>query len=428
MRFNSRLLQRSVPRLRLLTALLCALAAGTAFADDLDALNLADQVVVKPEQASDWHMFVEGAAGSYTLRSGELKGSNQRLSFDLQLDKSLAPGWRAVLADRLDLNWQNQPERQDGINTLKEAYLSWQAREDAILDLGRINARYGVATGYNPTDFFRTGATRSVVSVDPSSLKKNRLGSVMLRGQTLWSGGSLSALVSPKLAEQANDAALSPDVGATNNKTRWLLSASQQISENINPQWLLYGEEQRSPQLGFNLTGLVNDATVAYVEWAGGRSRSLLSDALNVADGEAFRNRVATGLTYTTQNKLSLTLEYEYNGAGLDQAAWDRLPRSTLTGYGQYRKWLQTVQDLPTTQSAFLYAVWQDALINHLDLNAMLRLNLADNSRLSWLEARYHFDKADLALQWQLNNGRAGSEFGSTPQQRALQVLLRYFF
>ncbi len=419
--------RKHVPSFTLCLAL-TAFLAGSASADDTDALNLADQAPAKVEHASDWHMFVEGAVGQYMLRSGSLTGSNQRLSVDLQFDKSIAPGWRAVFANRLDMNWQNQPERQNGINTLKEAYLSWQMQEHRIVDLGRINARYGVATGYNPTDFFRDGAVRSAVSVDPSSLKKNRLGSVMLRGQTLWDGGSLTALYSPKLAQQSSDAALSPDFGATNNQQRWLLAVSQQLSENISPQWLIYSEDRQPPQFGFNLTALANDATIVYVEWAGGRSRSLLSNALNLKDEPVFRNRAATGLTYTTPNKLSLTLEYEYNGAGLDQAAWQALPRTSPAAYGQYRNSLQSVQDLPTKQSVFLYAAWQDALINRLDLNAMLRFNLDDSSRLSWLEARYHFDQADLALQWQLNSGRAGSEFGTTPQQRAWQILLRYFF
>lgn len=45
------------------------------------------------------------------------------------------------------------------------------------------------------------------------------------------------------------------------------------------------------------------------------RSRTQWSEALQMADDEAFRNRLAAGLTYTTQDKLSLTLEYDYNGA-----------------------------------------------------------------------------------------------------------------
>jgi hypothetical protein len=136
--------------------------------------------------------------------------SNQRLSLDFQLDRSIARRWRAVLADRLDVKWPPQYGDENRINTLKEAYISWQASDERLLDMGRVNVRNGVAMGYNPTDYFRSGAVRSVVSSDPGSLKKNRLGSVMLRGQTLWNGGSLTALASPKMAEQASTLSLQP--------------------------------------------------------------------------------------------------------------------------------------------------------------------------------------------------------------------------
>ena len=61
----------------------------------------------------------------------------------------------------------------------------------------------------------------------------------MLRGQTVWSGGSLTALASPHLADQPSDAAFSLDLGATNRQDRWLLALSHQLSESISPQWLL---------------------------------------------------------------------------------------------------------------------------------------------------------------------------------------------
>ena len=59
--------------------------------------------------------------------------------------------------------------------------------------------------------------------------------------------------------------------------------------------------------------------------------------------------------------------------------------------------------------AAYLRAAWQDAFIRKLDLTAMLQLNLDDHSRLNWLEARYHWDRTELALQWQLNSGNASS-------------------
>jgi opacity protein-like surface antigen len=411
-------------------ALIVLLVAGPALADDSDAaaLSLADSAPAAVERAGAWHVFVEGAAGGSRLRDGRTTTHEQRLSLDVQYDQSFAPGWRAVFADRLDVNWQGRLSDKDTVNTLKDAYLSWQPQADRIVDLGRINARYGVAAGYNPTDYFRDGAIRSVVSIDPVSLKKNRQGSVMLRGQTLWDGGSLTALYSPRLADRPNDTAFNPNLGATNNRQRWLVAASHPLADGIAPQWLLYGEEHRSPQLGFNLSTLPNDATVAYLEWSGGRSPSLLSQALNRADDSAFRSRLAAGLTYTTVNRMSFTLEYEYNGAGLDQTDWNALSRGSAAAYGQYRKWVQSAQELPTRQTLFFYSTWQDAMINHLDLSAMVRFNIADRSRLSWLEARYRWARADLALQWQINSGRAGSEYGALSQERMAQVLVRYFF
>jgi len=84
-----------------------------------------------------------------------------------------------------------------------------------------------------------------VVSLDPASLRENRLGSAMLRGQALWTGGSLTALYSPKLADQRNDAVFSADLGATNQRERWQLALSEKLSDALNPQWLLSGADSR---------------------------------------------------------------------------------------------------------------------------------------------------------------------------------------
>ncbi|MES2040849.1 MAG: hypothetical protein V4495_23790 [Pseudomonadota bacterium] len=401
---------------------------------DLDALKVADQMPATVEQPSNWRLFVEAGAGVNRARLGGASQHFQRLSLDLQYDNSFAPGWRAVLSDRLDINWPPQlTGQQHGINTLKEAYLSWQVQTDQILDLGRINARNGVALGYNPTDYFRTSALRSVVSVDPASLKENRQGSIMLRGQKLWSGGSLTALYSPKLADERNESSFSPDVAATNDQNRWLLALSQQVIDGITPQVLLYKSEKQPVQFGLNLTALLNDSTVVFVEWSGGRSQSNLTQSmrqigLNYPDDSAFRNHSATGLTYTTSNKISVTAELQYNGGGMDQEKWNNLGQVSLQSYGIYRRFLQGIQEAPAKRSVFVYASWQDALINHLDLAAMSRYDLADSSRMSWLEARYHLKHTEFALQWQRNSGTTLSNYGAAPQMQSWQLLARYYF
>jgi hypothetical protein len=415
----------------LLSALLAlpALAQAAPPADDeLDALNVADQAPAKVEQAADWRTFVEAAYGDTQQRYGLPGYESGRLSIDTALDKTLAPGWRLVFADRLDWDWQGEAPDQAKINTLKELYLSWHVSQEAIVDLGRINTRYGVATGYNPTDYFRDDAVRSIVSVNPSSLRNNRLGAVMLRGQTLWDGGSLTAMFCPKLESDASNEPFNVDLGATNHTNRYLLAASQQFSDAFNPQVLLYGEQGKSPQMGLDLTRLFGDATVAFVEWSGGRSSSQYAQDLGAPEGEAFRNRVSVGLTYTTESKISITLEAEYDGAALDKANWNVLPSQGPSRYLQYRDDVQAAQDLPTKEALFVYASWQDAGITHLDLTALLRQDLTDQSRLSWMEARYHWDHVDLALQWQRYGGKPWSDFGVLPGRTTLQTVATYYF
>lgn len=390
---------------------------------DMSALDLADKATAPAEVARDWHLASEVATVNSTLRSGE-RINSQRVSLDLQVDTTLGGGWRGIFSDALDLRRQLQPGERASINTVKEAYLSWQPDAGLAADVGRINARYGVALGYNPTDYFRTGANRSIVSIDPVSLKTRRQGSVMMRMQRLWDSGSLTALVSPKLASEPHDGAFDLDVGATNYDNRMLVAYSQRVG-SFTPQVLLSKEGAQSPQVGVNLTSVLGSAAVAYFEWSGGRSPSQLAQALRRPEESVFRSRVASGVTYNAPNKLSLTLEYQYDGGALTREGSEALaPMDRLA----YRMWVQNRLEMVNRQSWFAYASWPDAMMSNLDFNAMLRQNADDHSRQGWVEARYHWKRTDLAVQWQQQQGTPASEFGAYPQRRALQVLVRYFF
>ena len=407
--------------------LLAVAARALAADDDAAALSLADQTVKTTQAASDWRAFVEAAGARSALPGGSVD-HDANLFLGARYDATFAPGWRAIFADLLDARWQEHPSRQKTVNTVIDAYVSWQMRPNAIIDAGRINTHDGVAFGYNPTDYFRANAVRSIISVDPASLRENRLGSVMVRGQALWAAGALTALYSPKLADRPSNAAFSPDFGATNFRDRWLLAASYALSKQLNPQFLIYGDAGQSPQIGLNLTTLVSDATVVYVEYSGGRSSSLLAQVQMPAPASAFRSRLAAGATYTTAGNLSLTIEYEYNGAGLGRAGWDALGSGSPAVYAQYRTLAAELQELPTKQRVFANARWQDAMINHLDLAAFAYYDCVDSSRQAWVEARYHWTQLDLALQWQVNSGSPGSEYGALPARQTWQALVKYFF
>lgn len=421
-------------RSRLLLSLL--LLAGTALAAepdaDADALALelgepapADDNGARPK---DLKIFAEGSAGQVRDRVDDRSVDTQGLSLDVRFEKSLAAGWRALLSDRFDVDWQSSSPRQKSVHTLREAYVSWDPRSEGRVELGRVNAYHGVALGYNPTDFFRAGALRSVSTLDPKRLKSDRQGSVLLRGQILGETQSFSALYSPRLSGTAEQASNEMDSGATNRRHRWLLSWSRRLAPGFSPQMLVYQEQGQRPQLGLNLTALANDATVVYLEWSGGKGHTTLAQATGSPEARKYHHRLSTGLTYTSSGKRSWTAEFESNSASLDETGWRQLGESSPATYWLYRAWLHNHQELATRRAVLLHTTWQDSLLKHLDFSAMIRSNLVDHSRLLWLESRYHWDSADLALQWQATQGDAGSEYGAVRPSSAWQIAWRQYF
>jgi hypothetical protein len=382
----------------------CAAWAGQDD-DDAAALALTGAAPVSAAVAArSTSLLLEGAA-SAAAQPGADELYIGRLSVDGRYDGSFAPGWRAIVAERVDSEWTGSGDNQD-VGTLKEAYLGWQPTSNLLVDAGRINARQGVAYGYNPTDFFRADAIRSVVSLDPNSLRDNRLGTVMLRAEDLWSTGAFTA---------------------TNSTGRWLLVLSQRLAPGWTPQWLVYGRDSSAPQVGVDLTAGLGSSAIAYIEASTGRSASLLAQALDQSAPDKLRTRVSTGVTYSTVEKLSITCEYEYNGAGLSSGAWSKLGASNPQTYGRYREFALLQQDLPTQSNAFVYASWQDVGFQHLDLTAFLRVDLIDHSKLPYIELRRHWTSVDLALRWQDVAGNTISDYGASPQRQTWQLVLDYY-
>jgi hypothetical protein len=412
--------------------LLASGSIGRALAQDqdLEALAVADKAQsAASAQAHDWRAFVEAALDrvSYRPNGGPKPGEDaERVSLDIHYEPALAPGLHAVLADRLDAS-QRSPEGTTEINTLKEAYLSWQESADRLLDLGRINVRNGVAMGYNPTDYFRVDAVRSVVSINPSSLRENRLGAVMLRAQQLWDGGSLTAIASPGLGEQPSDAPFSPDLGDSNGRNRWLLALSERLGKDLQPQLLLLSTEHQPLQAGVNLTHLMSSSIVAFAEWSGGRGQTLAQQAAGASGPSRFLTRLSTGITYTAPINMSLTVEYERNEAAPDSSERPVLRPGGLLALERVAELITRTQDLPDRQALFALAVWTDSFVRHLDSSAFTRIDLKDDSHVSWVEGRYHWTHLDLALQWQLASGRPDTVYSAYSPRQLAQLLVDWY-
>jgi hypothetical protein len=394
--------------------------------DDLDALSLADKAPDSSPQtaARPWRLFVEGAVGRGKLRETGSHFSLYRGSIDFRYDDHVAPQLRLVFSDRLDGVDSDGVPPGDNVNTLREAYLSWARNDAQILDFGRVNVRNGAAMGFNPTDWFKTNALRSIVDPDPAVLRENRQGTVVLQAQQLWADASLTATVSPKLARSPDSATFALNAGATNPSNRYLLAGSYKLSDKFTPQLLVFGGDDDPAQVGVNLSGLIGDAVVAFGEFTAGKGKSLVAQALNQPEFNGNQQRASVGLTYTTSFNLSLTAEAEYNSAAPKGDQWSLLP---ATAQQQVLATAQALQDLPTRSQWFLYASWQDALVQKFDISGFLRQDMQTASRALWLEGRYSWERAELALQWLAYAGSPGTVYYAVPQQQTIQLILRVY-
>ena len=351
------------------------------------------------------------------------------MAVDVRLSAKLTDGWRLALSDRLDDIHPVAEGQRNTRNSLREAYAAWQDPDGTVAaELGRVNLRNGPAFGYNPTDYFRIGASQTLNTADPVALRENRLGTAMFRLGQLWMGGGVSLAVAPKLGAVAGDQPFALDFGSTNASDRALLTASGRWSERISGQALLLAERGQSAKVGANINALVTDAAVAYAEWSYGKSLSLLDQILGAPGVRAPFHQVALGLTYTLPNSLALTLEVEYNGAGLDGAGWDQVLSQGPAGYKQYIALTQPNQELGARRAWLLYAAQKGVGLKQLDLTAFVRTNAVDQSHLVWAELRYHWPRFDAALQWQRSFGDIRSEFVVAPNSHIIQIVGFWYF
>jgi hypothetical protein len=384
------------------------LACATVAAQGTDdaALQLADQTPEAVAAARAWRASAElGVGARRMLDAGPGDGGDEpwrRLSLDLRGEPALPLGWRASVAPRVELDMPAQQAGGDhAILTLREAYLSAPAPEGALLDLGRVRARQGVALGYNPTDLFREGAARSTASVDPASLRNNGQGSVMLRGQRLWPGGAAALMLSPGFGRRPDARGLSLDLGATNPRDRALASWSPAVSERASAQFLAAWQAGAAPRWGLNATALAGQATVTYLEWSGGRAAPRLAQALGQPAPTRWRDQLALGATHTTADELALTLEWHHDGTAADHEGWRRLRQGPPAAYLAYLGLSWRQQGLPGRDAVLLHASWPDGLGPGLKLSGLWAADASGGGRRQWVELRLQAGRIDWGLQWQ---------------------------
>jgi len=398
----------------------------------LAALDLADRTSFATVKKKKLIAMAEVA--SFVTDSG---GNEQRASLDLRWDTplmgGLAENWRVVLSNRLDSRFDVALGGSRSINALREAYVTYRPAPGTSIDVGRVNTRYGVALGYNPTDFLGRGTVRSVVSADPETLRSNRLGNAMIRWQQLSDKASVTAIVSPKLGRQPSDSGGSLDWGASNPRSRVLLAGSYRFADNLNPQWLLLHEAGRSPQFGFNFSRVLSRSALFYAEWAGGRQP--LSWQASLPDSRrdiAWRNRLASGAAWTGENGLTLRVEAHYDGSAdsrraLVVAASAPQPLMARGGADADGFARHAVEWIAPRRSVLVQGYWKDVIAEY-DLNLIVQRDLQRQRNMAFAELRRHLGPVDLALQWQKTYRLDGNAAREVRMDQRWQASLRYYF
>lgn len=404
-----------------------------------------------PKETGERHVYVEDAMTLAASRSLEApfpapapSDAQNRTSLDLSMRLHPAPSWTLTASDRADLIFDDGSAALSSKtlrNALRELSLSWEAWPRVFLEAGRINVRNGDALGYNPTDFFRPRTLVGQSSLDPSVLRKNRLGVAMLRAQVLWDGGSASVAYAPKLAEPSAigeaSVGLDPRFDATNAAHRGLAETNFNLGD-LGAQALVYLEDGRS-KLGVNLTLPIGQSVIAYAEWAGGPEKSLIARAVDFGrrtgtlpagapsplptdTSSQLANDLAAGASWTLGTSLTLNLEYHLHTSGLSGGDWDRwfdAARATpmLAPSLWYVRGYAADQLEPVgMHQLFVRAAWPNAA-QHLDLDGFGFVSLLDGSVLAQVTASYYLSESwTTSLSASANLGAARSERGSLPQ------------
>ena len=442
--------------------------------DDLDRIpTLQSPADTEPAvgRNANQRVYVENAFTGSTGRSNLLVPVPQSAatSWQERVFVDVRREWRAgqrlmlTFSDRVNVRAERDlafPSQQNVINDWREGFVSWEIFDNTYVDAGRINLKSGAALGFNPTDFFKTRAVVEPLSSDPSVLREDRLGTLMLRAQRIWAAGAMTVAVAPAVSRltpiyaDTNLPSVGPSFDRTNARARLLVKASVNVAADFSPELLVYHEGDRT-RFGLNVTRGIGRSVVAYAEWSGGAESGVIDDALAygrdthvlpvgapsvLPDDSAsmFREDLAVGGSFSTKPKLTINVEYHFHEAGFDKRDWERwfmagAPATSASPAARelwfIRSYAIDRQDPLTRHSLFARADWVDAFIRHLELNGFVNMDLYDGSSLAQLTADYFASSTwTVGVQASVNVGGAGSDFGSLPQRGSLLFkLARYF-
>ncbi len=435
----------------LAVALAAAVPAAAQENDDLNRIpaGIGNEAAPPPQSEPHGKYYVENASALFSYRGtfavpypyGAPSRWSNRSCLDILDQWTLAPDLTATFSDRLSMTFADGAGFPNDVvrNDPREAYLTWEAAPQTYVEAGRINVRNGVAFGYNPTDFFRSRTTVAQSSADPGALRENRLGTVMLRAQRIFDGGSLEIIYAPKLHKPGAIGSVpepfDPKLDQTNGADRFLATFSFDLEE-FSPQLLAYHDSGRT-RIGLNISHPIGDSIIAYASWAGRSAPSAIADAIAfgkrtgtipplapllppTTTARSFQRDVSAGAYWTGEDRVTVSLEYNFHQAGFSKDDWRRWfaigADPTLAPLMWYIRGYASDQQQPMSRhQAFWRVDWQEPfLVEHFDVNAFMMTDLEDGSSIGQVAAYY--DLSDLwsaGIYFSGTMGGKRSEWGS---------------
>lgn len=387
----------------------------------------------------------------------------ERLLLDVRTTDPIGKNVAFHFSNRLNFRDEDDlrfPNHEDIVNDLREAYVSWHQSDQTYMDVGRINIRSGIALGYNPTDFFKSRSVTEPLSLDPTVLREDRLGTLMVRLQHIWSAGSLLVAFAPGIRGRSpiytnvDLPGFNPMFDRTNADDRFLVKGSVSLGHSSSPEFLLYREGGQT-HLGTNLSVGLGQSTVAYLEWSGAERPGLIAEAVDygretgalpanaaiplpTGSRRTFKSELAVGASYTTKENMTLNFEYLLNQAGFSNGDWDKwfglgthadsqLPAIDELWY--VRAYARDQEEQNTEQAYFARADWVDAFNVQLELSGFALVDACDQSGIAQISANYY-----LSDSWTIGGlgvkyfGSRRSDFGSLGISYSLLLsVVRYF-
>ncbi|WGF90522.1 hypothetical protein [Marinivivus vitaminiproducens] len=340
---------------------------------------------------------------------------------------------------------------------VQELALTARATDWLDVDIGRINVRNGVATGFNPTDWFKVDSLVTADSFDVVDRREDRLGTFVIQSILHNESGVLQTGFRPEIEGHGEDWTSDHDViglglDRTNPRSAFYAKYAPSTGQNlaVSVSTLL---EREQPGIGFEASRALSDELVVFAEYFGQWRRDLAGEAnargdlntdvaqrLGSAGGRSFQSQLALGSTWSLpfwavgNEDIALTAEYHFNQAGLSSSeldAWFDAGEDGDAGPGELwatRGLAGTRQEPLTQHQLFFRFAWTDVTEN-VDLGAIAFVSPQDGSALveTTLDA-YVFTDGHIRLSGFVAAGPDDSVYGSQAGDVGARLTLSYSF